>query len=76
MKMHEPQINDFGGAPVAEHDVACPVCWTKKAVLEMGSGVFQACWDCQSAGWKTVQLTPLRRLCMMMFGPPKRATRR
>lgn len=48
---HVPIIDDFGGAPVAQHDMACAVCQTRPAVLELATGHFQPCSDCQSKGW-------------------------
>ena len=39
----------------AHHDMPCPVCRSKHAVLNMNTGVFNPCWDCQSDGWKTEQ---------------------
>ena len=55
MDIHIPVINDFGGAPVAEHDVICPVCVEHHAVLLLNEGRFLPCWNCQSKGWRTYQ---------------------
>lgn len=52
MKIHKPKVNDFGGAPVAEHDYACPVCWVNKAMLTLNTGVFNPCNDCKASGWE------------------------
>ena len=54
MKKHQPKVNDFGGAPVAEHDVVCAVCRIESAVLVLNTGVFQPCWNCQKKGWRTM----------------------
>ena len=51
MKIHATIINDFGGAPFAEHDMACPVCSVNHAVLELDTGRFNPCWECQKEGW-------------------------
>ena len=52
MEIHRPVVNDFGGAPFAEHDQACAVCGVEKAVLELHTGHFLPCWVCQQDGWK------------------------
>ena len=56
MDCHIPIINDFGGSPVAEHDVICPVCRKHHAVLLLNTGQFFPCWNCQRDGWRTYQL--------------------
>ncbi len=55
MNKHIPIVNDFGGAPVAEHDVICPVCVEHPSVLFLNEGTFLPCWDCQRKGWRTYQ---------------------
>lgn len=52
MKIHKPKVNDFGGAPIAEHDYACPVCWVNHATLFLNTGVFHPCKDCRDAGFE------------------------
>lgn len=52
IKLHKPRVDDFGGAPVAEHDYVCPVCWSKAAVLLLNTGVFHPCDDCREVGWE------------------------
>lgn len=52
MPIHKPVVNDFGGAPIADHDVACPVCWINKAKLVLNTGVFQPCEECRIGGWE------------------------
>lgn len=47
------------GGPWADHDMPCAVCRTRPAVLDLASGVFEPCWECQSDGW---QLRKRRRL--------------
>lgn len=47
--MHSPVVRDYG--PAAEHDVACAVCGSTKAVLDLDAGVFLPCWNCQRARW-------------------------
>lgn len=51
IEMHQPVVNDFGGAPFAEHDQACAVCGVRKACLELHTGHFLPCWRCQDDGW-------------------------
>jgi hypothetical protein len=49
------EINDFGGAPIAEHNMPCAVCGTNHAVLEIGFGRFSPCWECQKKGWELIR---------------------
>lgn len=49
--VHEPVVMYHG--PTAEHDYACPVCQRFHAVLDLNTGVFQPCWNCQRDGWRT-----------------------
>lgn len=58
---HMPQVNDFGGAPIAEHDHACCVCWVKPSVLVLNEGRFDPCWSCQRAGWRLVKRRKILR---------------
>ena len=52
--MHDPIV--CGELPIwAEHDVACPVCHTNKAILTTWDMVFQPCYECARVGWQTVQ---------------------
>ena len=55
-------VNDFGGAPIAEHNFPCPVCRSAKAVLDLNTGIFHPCWDCRKKGWDLVQRSYMRRL--------------
>lgn len=50
VEIHRPAIVTDGG-PWAMHDMACAVCHDRKAVLDIGTGIFQPCWSCQSSGW-------------------------
>ena len=52
MKLHIPQVDDYGGAPFADHDYACPVCQQNKAILVLHTGVFHPCDSCRSKGWE------------------------
>jgi hypothetical protein len=54
VEMHSPVVVTDGG-PWALHDVACPVCQERKAVLDLSGGIFQPCWRCQRDGWATVR---------------------
>lgn len=53
LPVHQPEIITDGG-PWAEHDMACAVCHTSKAVIDVGTGVFQPCWECQNTGYRLV----------------------
>lgn len=55
------QVNDFLGAPVAEHNQLCHVCWTEKALYDMQLGVFKPCWSCMSEGWRLIKLSRAQR---------------
>lgn len=50
LDMHVPVVITDGG-PWAVHDVACPVCRCRKAILVVETGVFLPCGACQRAGW-------------------------
>ncbi len=56
MIKHIPIIDDFGGAPFAEHDVICPICIEQSAVYLLNDGIFLPCWKCQHDGWITHRL--------------------
>ncbi len=58
MELAKIEVNDFGGAPAAEHNIPCPVCGKKAAVLALGTGVFGPCWTCKSKGWLTLRVKP------------------
>jgi hypothetical protein len=40
------------GGPWAVHDMPCPVCLDRKAVVNLDSGGFGPCAVCQRAGWE------------------------
>ena len=40
------------GGPWAQHNYPCPVCRVKPAVINVGTGRFNACWSCQDKGWQ------------------------
>jgi hypothetical protein len=46
------------GGPWAEHNMPCPICWEKSAVLNMSTNRFDACWDCQKEGWHVCRTKP------------------
>lgn len=56
MELSPIVVNDFGGAPIAEHNMPCAVCGCCHAVLYLNTGVFLPCWKCQKHGWRTVQV--------------------
>lgn len=47
--MHRPQIDS---GIFATHDVACPVCSERKAILDLSRCVFQQCDECAREGWR------------------------
>jgi hypothetical protein len=51
LPMHTPVVDTDGG-PWAEHDMACPVCWENKAMLNLHNGVFFPCDSCREKGWE------------------------
>lgn len=58
MKLAQIIVNDFDGAPVAEHNFPCAVCQDLPAVLHLPTGIFHPCRLCQSVGWR-------------LFNPPR-----
>lgn len=60
MELHKPVVFTNGG-PWAEHDVVCPVCQVRSAVLDLDFGIYQPCWSCQQMGWRTRCLTRWQR---------------
>lgn len=46
----DPEIHMHG--PSATHRMPCPVCWVMKAVLNLDTGIFEPCWECQGEGWR------------------------
>ncbi len=72
MKIAKVKINDFGGAPVAEHNMPCAVCLTEKAVYNLSanlpkSGTFDPCWGCQARGFHLVNVRKLPLLLRWML---------
>lgn len=53
LQLRLPQIVFYG--PVADHDQACAVCHSRKAVYNLNTGLFEPCWQCQSNGWRLTQ---------------------
>jgi hypothetical protein len=49
-------VDDFGGSPIAKHNMPCAVCRGAKAVLLMSEGRFLPCWSCHGEGWRTLRL--------------------
>lgn len=75
MNIHPPTIVNHG--LFAEHDMACSVCITGHAVLNMSEGTFQPCWACQGEGWRLAKKPPSfwsrvrARLSRVMRGGPR-----
>jgi len=55
LELHRPVIDESHLPFFAKHDMACPVCYCNKAVLNCNDMVFEPCWDCQQHGWRTQQ---------------------
>lgn len=58
--LHEPVVVSDGG-PWAVHDHACCVCRERKSVLNLDTGRFSPCWECQRDGWQLVLRTSFWR---------------
>ena len=68
MELAQIKVDDFGGAPVAEHNMPCSVCRVEKAVLDLGTGRFEPCWKCQSQGWRTERFPKWVRWLLRVLG--------
>jgi hypothetical protein len=54
MKMLETRINYDMSPFAATHNMPCPICRSKKAILKLTDkphDFFSPCWDCQGNGW-------------------------
>ena len=62
----------YGGAPAATHNYLCPCCVKAKAVLVLSGGsdtpIFEPCWACQTAGFKTVRATGWKKWVLKQLG--------
>ena len=61
MEIAKIVVDDFGGAPVAEHNMPCPICRKKPAVLYLNKGQFHPCRKCESEGWRTYKVRGLMK---------------
>ena len=71
MKRFMPTVEDFGGAPVAVHDMPCAVRWQSgdPAVLDISTGVFHPGWKAQEQGWRLVKATSFwQQACLVIGG--------
>lgn len=50
MNLWQPTIETDGG-PWATHNMPCPVCLNKKAIIYLNDGSFHPCGECQMKGW-------------------------
>ena len=48
--MSPPEINDYGGAPVATHNHACAVCLRKPSVLNLNTGAWSHAGSASAMG--------------------------
>lgn len=58
-KLAEIKVNDFGGSPIAEHNMPCAVCRNSHAVIDLNTGIFHPCWPCQDRQWILVNIKTL-----------------
>ncbi|MDO4263848.1 MAG: hypothetical protein Q4C67_06585 [Deinococcus sp.] len=42
----QAEVYDYGGAPVATHNLLCPKCDQRPAVYDLSGGVFEPCGSC------------------------------
>ncbi len=52
MNVRAPNLRLHSSGLTAEHDMACAVCHTEKAVYSLNEGHFEPCWRCRSEGWR------------------------
>jgi len=75
-KLAQIKFNNFGGSPMAEHNMPCANCVCHPAVIQMTSDkllpTFQPCWKCQKEGWVTVRATGWRRFLLRTLGLVRR----
>jgi hypothetical protein len=68
----EIRFCNFGGSPMAEHNMPCAECVKEPAVVQLTSNksvpTFQPCWACQTKGWVTVKATGWRRWLLEVIG--------
>jgi len=57
--MLQPKVVTDGG-PWAQHNMPCAVCRSSLAVLNLDSGVFEPCGNCQQDRWRLVIVRPGR----------------
>ena len=71
MMVHTPIVVDFGGAPYAQHDYACPIYPDAHAVLHLDTGIFHPSWIAQRHGYVLLEIRPkwLRKLLQAWFRP-------
>lgn len=67
MKLAKIKMDDFGGAPVCDHNMPCAVCGIKPAVYQLNLGYFHPCWNCQEEGWRIIQMKSKRMKWILKF---------
>lgn len=55
MELAKIEINDFGGAPICEHNMPCAICGTRHAVYFLNEGLFLPCRECEAKGWRLIR---------------------
>ena len=56
MELAEIKCEDpTGSGLVCFHNMPCGVCGVNHAVISCNTGVFDACWECQSEGWSMMK---------------------
>lgn len=61
LPVHRPTVDTFGGSPFATHDQACAACQERHAVIDLSTGLFQPCWECQGRGYVLIRRPKWRR---------------
>lgn len=56
------------GGPWVEHNMPCPICREKHAIMQLWDGNFLPCWSCQKDGYKTLKLSKFWRYVLKRFG--------
>jgi hypothetical protein len=53
MMFRQPTVDNYG--IYAEHDMACPVCSSRGAILHLNDGTFHPCDLCFADGWVLIR---------------------
>ena len=68
MKLLKVEFNDFGGAPVMEHNMPCAIHQDEPAVYVAHRGILEPSWKARKEGWHLVRVdTWWKRTLMNLF---------